>query len=77
MLKGARICFAVAFVLVLGILILQICSNRQRKYSYNTFSHKKINFLEHNLIKNVSKESLFRDKRKFKRLNMALMISYG
>ena len=29
--------------------------------------------LEHNLFKNVSKESLFCDKRKFKRLNMALM----
>ena len=33
--------------------------------------------LQHNLFKSVSKESLFCDERKFKRLNMALMIQYG
>ena len=33
--------------------------------------------LEHNSLKNASKESLFCDKRKFKRLIMALMMPYG
>ena len=33
--------------------------------------------IEHNLFKNVSKKSLLCDKHKFKRLSMALMMSYG
>ena len=33
--------------------------------------------LEHNLFKNVPKESLFCDKNRFKTLNMALMMPYA